>query len=144
MSNEERVRIGVVGYSGPYRPIGEVKRERYGTSHLGEYDRLCEYHGGSLDLSREGVRTVESMLAGIPKDQCLTLCDEVARYVGDALCAVAPGVRWEVVDGVAQIQLSAKTKWDVALYVEQNIGASNRDFLSEALDEMLLIVKRNR
>lgn len=105
----------------------------------GGYGQLadrCAREGKSIELSHEGIASIENLLASLPGSEASALSEEVSKYLGDVLCATTPGVRWELADETARIQISAGEWWDVDWYVSENIAGPNVAFLSAAIEEM--------
>lgn len=136
---EDRAREGAVTYSAQYRPMGEAPNQLRYVTKRGGYGQLsdrCAREGKPIELNHEGVARIEDLLANLPDSEASTLGEEVSRYIGDVLCATTPGVRWELADGTARIQISAREWWDVDWYVSENITGPNVAFLSAAIEEM--------
>ncbi|MDF9277755.1 hypothetical protein P4U43_08130 [Arthrobacter sp. EH-1B-1] len=102
----------------------------------GQLSDRCAREGEPIELSYEGIARIEDLLASLPDSEASALGEEVSRYLGDVLCATTPGVRWELADETARIQISAREWWDVDWYVSENIAGPNVAFLSAAIEEM--------
>lgn len=117
---EVRAREGAVTYSAQYRPKGEDSKQPRYVTERGGYGQLadrCAREGKSIELSHEGIASIENLLASLPGSEASALSEEVSKYLGDVLCATTPGVRWELADETARIQISAGEWWDVDWYV---------------------------